>query len=226
MLKSLSCAIVLASVSIAGFARAATIGTYGDVTPAGGGGVQLKSDVVAGPGYAGVYIEPSLPLTLAQIVQLSVNYQMTQGSIGGGSPRFSIGDMLNKEAYVYFGTPQGGGSFTDPNTGSTGNYADLLSSDARVAVNGFGGVSTPNTYETWGQFVAGQGATQVGYVTVDLDGGFIATQTMLLDSFRVNDTVAFAPAAVPLPSSVAGGLVLLSCLGVARFVRSRRRVTV
>jgi hypothetical protein len=224
------------AMNLASPAKADIFYTYGAATvipnpgiPGEGNVLQITSDVAA-TGYGGIVYDASgNPFAVNQLTTLSALYQMTEGTFGGGAPRFSLFDTTNNTnngAYIYWGTPIGGGSFSDPNAGSftsTGNLADLSSSDVRVYVNGFGGQNTPNTGETWSQFVNDQGNTQIAYVTLDLDGGFTGTQQMITDEFTVNDAVYEAgpdPQPTPEPASVVLlGLCGLSLLGF-RSVRS------
>jgi hypothetical protein len=145
---------------------------------------------------------------------------MTQGTIGGGAPRFSIIDTsaAGREAYVYFGTPVGGGTLTDPNPGAvenTGNYASLSSSDLRVQVNGFNGDSTGAAYETWAQFIATDGSAAVAFVTLDVDGGFSGTQQAVISDFDVG-----VASAVPETSTWA--MMILGFCGLG-FLAQRRK---
>ena len=219
-------------------ASAEIFGQYGAVTTVTPGpgtdpaGFQLTSDP-AGAGYAGLYwtAQPGTPLSA--ITNLLADYQMTIGTFGGGAPRFSISDTTNNvanEAYVYWGTPQGGGGFTDPAAGSasnTGNLADLTSADLRVQVNGFGGDSTGASYETWAAFVANDGADDVSYVSLDLDGGFSSPgQQALVDNFTVNSDVDIAP--TPEPGTLAmfglGSALLLATLRRKRATDSEAKI--
>jgi hypothetical protein len=175
-------------------------------------------------------------LKLAMLTKLSALYEMTQGTFGGGAPRFTLFDThLDKtgnndqSAYVYWGTPTGGGSFADPHPGtyaSTGNYADLTSPDVRVYVNGFGGQFTSNTGETWSKFVADLGTTAVQFVTLDLDGGFTGKQQMITDEFRVNNNVYEAgpdpTSATPEPATLSMVAVALAGFAGYRWRRARR----
>lgn len=200
-------------------ANAGTFDTYGDVitTPSGFLATSMGFDG------SGLYYQPSSPMTLNSITQLSADYQMTQGTFGGGSPRFTIFDSSLHSAWVYFGTPLGGGSFGDPATGSTGNYANLASLDLRVASNGFGGLGNGNTYETWAQFVADSGTQLISYIFLDVDGGWSQannTQQALLNNFTVNDEV-FTP---PVPEPSTWVMMILGFAGVG-FMAYRRRQT-
>jgi hypothetical protein len=207
-------------------AHAAAFHTYGDVTVSSGGYLTTSTDP---SGYGGLVLDfTATPFALSSLTNLSVDYQMTQGTFGGGSPRFSIFDTSGSfAAWVYLGTPLGGGTFADPNPGAqqnTGNYANLLSSDVRVYNNGFGGVGNGNTGETWAQFVAQVGSTNVGYVTLDLDGGFTGTQQALFNNFTVNDTVVTA--AVPEPSTWAMMILGFAGVGFMAYRRKSKHVVV
>jgi hypothetical protein len=227
------------SLALLGFfiisaAFADTVGTYGDVTvvtgPDGQPAWQLTSSAL-GAGYAGVYLGFDTPITASSLLQLSATYVMTTGTFYGGAPRFSLEDTTNNypydEAYIYWGTLIAG-SFVDPNIGQTtyadtGNYADTSSSDTRVASNGFGGYSNPNTYQTWSQFLASPNisSTQIAYIDIDLDASFALDQTMLIKSFTVNGTV-YTPAAVPEPATLS--LLAVSLLVAGSVFSVRRHV--
>lgn len=198
-------------------ANAAPIQTYGDVT-SGPGGYTLTSDT-SGVGYAGIYYNySSAPITLDSISNLSADYQFLQGTIGPGAPRFSIidttGNPLN-EAYVYFGTPTGTGSFTEPGTGTTGNY--VTSADLRVQINGFNGDTTGAGYITFSDFLLRDGSALVKFITLDLDAGFAGTQQILVSNF---DVAAAAGPAAPEPSTWA--MMMLGFAGIG-FMTYRRR---
>lgn len=214
-------------------ALADTTGQYGAVQVVNSGPAsdpsvfQLTSQISPyQPGYAGLYVEFTAPIAVSSITQLSADYEMTVGTIGGGAPRFSLWDASNHEAYVYFGTPVGGGSFTDPTAGSfanTGNYADMFSTAARVESNGFGGYNNQNHQESWADFLTHVGAANVSFVSLDLDGGFTsqAGQRMLADNFTVNNIVV-AAGGVPEPTGWA--LMIAGFGGVGAALRSRRKV--
>jgi len=180
---------------------------------------QFTSDTQGG--YAGLELQITGNLTPATLTNLSANYLMTQGTFGGGAPRFTLFDGSFNSAWIYWGTPQASGTFTDPNGGtawgSTGNYADLLSNDLRVYSDCFGGYCNPNVGLTWAQFVSQVGNTAMSYITLDLDGGFTGTQQMLVSSLTVNDQTYEAPTPEP------GTLLMLGtgALAVAGIVRHK-----
>lgn len=193
---------------------------------------QLASSNPAG--YAGLYydaITDSPPLTPATLTTLSALYEMQIGTFSAGAARFSLSDTTNNpanEAYIYWGTPQSNGTFTDPNSGSfasTGNLADLTSSDLRVQVNGFGGDSTGQHYETWSQFVANDGNVQIAYISLDLDAGYSQPngQQMITNEFTVNGNVdeAGPAAAAPEPASFTLLSVGLALVGGYRLRRRK-----
>jgi hypothetical protein len=113
------CCILAISLGTAATASASTFSTYGDVvtTPTG----FVATSDTGGTGWGGLQLQLSPQISLSSITQLSADYSMTLGTTVGGAPRFTIFDQSLNSAWVYFGNPLGGGSFSDPNTGSTGN---------------------------------------------------------------------------------------------------------
>jgi len=210
-----------------------TIGTYGDTTvvtgPDGNPAWQLESEFPIFFG-GGVYVTITGTLTPDLLTQLSVDYVMVGGTFGNFAPGFSLIDTTNNvknEAYVYWGTPQAGGTFSDPNSGNTtyantGNYADTGSSDLRVVANGFGGDNS-DTEETWQQFLNADGDVAIGFISIYLTGG-TSINTSILDTanFQVNNTV-YTPSGtsqVPEPRSLVLIGCLLAAMGTCRILNS------
>ena len=125
-------------------------------------------------------------------------------------------------AYIYWGTPLGGGTFTDPALGTTGNYASLASTDLRIEINGFGGISGANQFVTWADFIAQAGDVDVSRIYIDLESGYVDTQQMLLQSFTVNDETFVAP--VPEPSTWA--MMILGFGGIGLLAYRRKRAAI
>jgi hypothetical protein len=212
-LRSLhAAAAVAAAVAFAPLsANADTLTTYADVavvSTVNGPAWQITADTT--PGYGGLHLTISDPssLTVADLTNLAAQYQLTQGAFAAGSPRFSLADSNGDEAYIYWGTPLGGGSFSDANGGvygSTGNYADGAATDLRVYVNGFGGINQPNTGVDWTDFVAEAGSVEIYDIFLDVDAGYTAagTQQIEVTTFTVNGTTFAPPSPAPEPASLA-----------------------
>jgi hypothetical protein len=229
--KAVVIGLGVVALALPAVSQAQTLSTYGDVQivkPGDGSNpsaFQLTSSP-SGAGYAGLADQFTSPVPLDQITTLEADYQMTTGTFGGGAPRFSIIDTTSNaanEAYVYWGTPTAGGSFSDPNAGSGwANTGDLATSpDLRVQVNGFGGVNTGYGYISWSQFLIDAGKVDVGFVTIDLDGGFSDPgQQMLVNDFTVNNSV-FNPG-VPEPTIWSMLILGVAALGTALRMRPKR----
>ncbi|HEV2576473.1 MAG TPA: PEP-CTERM sorting domain-containing protein [Acidobacteriaceae bacterium] len=210
-------------------AQSTSFGTYGETSVVSGPGgtpvYQLTSNPADAPNnYSGIYVQFNSAVALSALTTLSADFDVTQGTLGNGAPRFSIGDNSNNEAYVYFGTPVGGGALTDPTPGSwesTGNVVD--STDLIVQNNGFGGGSTGASYETWAQFLSQEGTVDINYITVDEDGGFSSTQTTDINNFNVNGTLYNAPAAAATPEPSSLLLLGTTLCGAAGYVFRRRK---
>ena len=217
----LSALCVLFALAFASSSQAAVVQTYGDVTVANspnGPVWDLKSDV-AGIGYAGLYLtNPGLAPN--DLTSLSALYQMLQGNFGGGSPRFTLFDSLNGAAYIYWGPPPYN---SDPNGGVWGSTGNLVG--ALVDTNGFGG--TGYQYQiTWASFLAQAGAVNIQYlVLVDLDGGWVATQELIVNNIDVNGTLynpTLQVADVPEPSALL--LLAVGLLASTFFMRGPGRL--
>jgi hypothetical protein len=179
--------------------------TFGNATVVSSGhsrndsAVELVSDTSAAVPYAGISYTPKAhghqpALTLGDISTLSATYKVTEGGIGGGSPRFQIGldedgeGTADANVFVYIGTAP---NFTDP-TGdwtSTGNLID--SSDMRFDTSQIGGTF----YDTYDDAVALAGDDAVVDVSFVVDAGWFfpdGVQTVLVSSLQV-DNAKFKP---------------------------------
>jgi hypothetical protein len=202
-----------AAMTAPGSLQAGTFATYGD-TFSNGTSFDLTSN--ASPySYSGIQYTPDPGLTLSGLSNLSAGYNMLNGSFVGGSPRFGIQDASNHQVWVYWGTPLGGGSFTNPNPngvwGNTGNFVG--SSTVSFYSNGFGGFNSPNVGVDWATLLASVNlGTVITAIFLDLDAGWAGTdQHLLVNNFTVNQDVLTTPlpAALPLFATGLGAVGLL-----------------
>jgi hypothetical protein len=130
--------------------------------------------------------------TLASLTTLSADYNITDGSCGGGSPRFQL-NIDGKNVFVYLGpTP----NFTGCAAGwtSTGNLA--TNTDVRVDTSQLGGSQT----STWAQAVALLGSHTVTGINFAVDGGWSQTakkQVVQVRNVTINGTTFLTPSAPP-----------------------------
>lgn len=145
-----------------------------------------------GPTGAVVYT-PSSPMVFADITALSADFNMIQGCIVGGSPRFAIGidstndGLVNGHIFVHWG-PEGSPWSGCPGPGwtSTGNL--LLSADGRWEGAQLGG-STVMTYSAIQTLVGSLAYSNVVYVIVNVDGYWAQDQIMLVDNVQIGSTL-------------------------------------
>lgn len=146
------------------------------------------------------YVQLPLPagLTLAQITELSAEYNVTDDDCGGGSPRFEINYGVNQNMFVYFGPSP---SFTgcSANTWlSTGNVVGTTD-QCRVDT---AQLSPGTQCSTWAAAVALKGAQAINYIRVVVDGGWKLAdgeQTVMLRNVKLNGTTFLAPT-TPAPT--------------------------
>ena len=124
--------------------------------------------------------------TFSQLQTLSAEYNITEGSCGGGSPRFQI-SIGGKNVFVYLGPSP---TFTGCTTGwtSTGNLVGT--SDAcRVDTSQFAGGTQCST---WAQASALLGSQTVSSITFAVDGGWSQSakkQVVQVRKVTINDQV-------------------------------------
>jgi len=159
---------------------------------------------------------PSSPMTVSDLTNLSATYQMTNGSFGGGSPRFAVGvDDGGTTRYfsVYLGTLP---NFTDTPPAGWNDTGNLLAlGDNRIDLSQFAGGTFYDNYANLQNLLGGLSITEILLV---LDGGWLGDQEMLVDSFSINDLTITAPE----PASLITWLTLLGTGGIATCVRRRR----
>jgi hypothetical protein len=153
---------------------------------------QMTSD--ADPGFGGVDFNDPSGLTVADLENLATDFNVTDDSCGGGSPRFQVsvdsdgdGDH-DGNLFVYLGPPP---AYTAcvPGWQSTGNLADDTDF---VDATQLGGLF----YDSWLNVRTTYGAFDVLGVSIATDGSWNAAatlgdgeQTVQVDNVEINDTL-------------------------------------
>jgi len=140
--------------------------------------------------YGGVAFSPRKGLTFSGIKQLSADYMLAAGTLGGGSPRFQInigdgdGNFVGN-VFVYLGTPP---NFMDDTQGwqSSGNL--IKATDLRYDTSQVGGTF----YDDYAGAVDLVGNAEVLGIQLVVDGGWGpwadgGVQSVFVDDVRVNN---------------------------------------
>jgi hypothetical protein len=164
--------------------------------------VKLESIGDEAPPWGSVLFTPPEPMTFNDVNELSSDFEMTLGTFGGGSPRFSIlidwndshvADSGDKYAFIYWGTPPNyidepvhNGWYVDeqdPNWAERNNTGNLMdTTDHRVDLSQFGGPFYSTIEEAKNLF----GDKEVLNIILVLDGGWLADQVLLVDNIKVH----------------------------------------
>ncbi len=178
------------SVSMPALAAPPTYTLFGEASLASNA-VQLVSD--AAPGFGGISFG-GLPLTFADLTELSADSNVTDDDCKGGSPRFSINLDTNNDTvsdgriFVYLGPA--------PNfTGCTPNTwvpsGDLLEAGKTVDATQLGG----GFYNDYSAALASYGTAKILGMSLVIDSGWAfgdGEQTVLIDNVKINaDTLTF-----------------------------------
>ena len=186
-------AFVLASLALVQGTTASAASGYslfGDATlvhpgNASNTAVQLRS---AGAGYGGIdFNTPAM--TVSQLNDLSTDYIFTDGSCGGGSPRFQL-NVGGANIFVYIG-PQP--SYTACPMNVWLNTGNLLTPASLVDTSQLPGGSF---YDTWGAAQLRYGGQAITGIQLVADAGWMfGTQTVQVDNVMINSTTyTFEPA--------------------------------
>jgi len=151
--------------------------------------LSLVSDVTSADTddwYAGLSYTPKDALDFADLKTLSADILLTEGTYGGGSPRFQITvatESGDKNIFVYFGTAP---NFDDSPAGwiSTGNL--IGSTDLRFDTTQLGG----EFYDDYAGALQLAGDLEVVEVSLVVDGGWKmedGVQAVLVDNVTVNN---------------------------------------
>jgi hypothetical protein len=198
MRKLLLAAVAALALAAAAPALAADPTTGGTATISNGVATLVSNTSVANtPADDFGYIQLPLPagLTLAQITELSAEFNATDDECSGGSPRFEINYGVNQNLWVYFG-PTPSAEFAGcipPNTWlSTGNVvgnADAGRNDTSQLTGGSYGTS-------WAAAVALIGTQPINYIRVVVDSGWKfadGEQTVMIRNVKLNGTTFLTP---------------------------------
>ena len=174
-----------------------------------GGAVQIRSDASVPPGFGGVRFDDAVGLSFPSLTTLSTDFNVTDDSCGGGSPRFQIqidtdGDTVSDgNIFVYLGPSP---SFSGCTTGwqNTGNL--IGNTDAgRWDFTQLGGPL--GTYASAPANVLAGTIRNISIVT-DSSWNAAATggdgeMTTLLDNVIINSTTYEFPPPPPVTVSIA-----------------------
>jgi len=137
--------------------------------------------------FAGISYEVPEGLLVSDLENLSATYEVTEGTMGGGSPRFSIGVDTDGDGeadgslFVYLGTPP---DYADGPEGKV-DSGNLL--DGFVDATQLGG----GYYGTWEEALEAVGAdATVTSIDLVVDGGWATDdgiQTVVVYQVQVND---------------------------------------
>ena len=142
--------------------------------------------------FSGVTVPLPAGLTLAQITQLSAEYNVTDDDCAGGSPRFAINYGPNKNVFVYFGPSPNFTGCAQNTWSSTGNLVGTADS-GRVDTSQLPGGSVNST---WAQAVVLTGTQAITSISLVVDGSWKFTdkeQTVLVRNVKLNDKTYFVP---------------------------------
>ena len=139
-------------------------------------------------------------LTLAQITQLSAEFNVTDDDCGGGSPRFAINFGTNKNVVVYLGpspTFTGCAANTWLSTGNLVGTADACRVDTSQ-------ISPGTQCSTWAAAVTLLGSQTINSISFVVDGGWLPAdkeQTVQVRTVKINADTFLTPKA-PTPPKV------------------------
>lgn len=204
MRKLVLTAFAALALATAGPALAADPTTSGSATIADNVGTIVSNTAVANtPADDGGAISFPIAsgLTMAQITQLSAEFNVTDDDCGGGSPRFVLNYDVNKNVVVYLGpspTFTGCAQNTWTQTGNLVGTADACRVDTSQ-------ISPGTQCSNWAAAVALMGSQTIKSISFVVDGGWSQAdkeQTVQVRTVKINnDTFLTAPTPTPPPTA-------------------------
>lgn len=140
-------------------------------------------------------------LTMAQITELSAEFNVTDDDCGGGSPRFVLNYDVNKNVVVYLG-PSPNFTGCTPNTWtSTGNLVGTTDA-CRVDTSQ---ISPGTQCSNWAAAATLMGSQAIKSISFVVDGGWSQAdkeQTVQVRTVKINkDTFLTTPTKTPPPAT-------------------------
>ena len=192
MKKLVFAAIAALALAAAAPALAADPTPFGGATIANGTATLVSdtSNTATTDDFSGLRLPLPTGLTLAQITQLSTDFNVTDDDCGGGSPRFVISYGANENVTVNLG-PSPNFVGCAPGWLSTGNLVGT-SDKLRVDTSQVGG----SVDSTWAQALALVGNRTISSISLVVDGSWKMTdkeQTVLVRNVKLNNQTFLVP---------------------------------
>ena len=162
--------------------------------------VSNTSNTVTTDDFSGVTLPLPAGLTLAQITQLSAEFNVTNDDCAGASPRFQINYGANKNMFVYLGpapTFTGCAQDTWLSTGNLVGTADQCRVDTSQ-------LSPGTQCSTWAAALALVGSQPITSISLVVDGSWALAdkeQTILVRNVKLNDKTFLVPEAPKPPTT-------------------------
>jgi hypothetical protein len=203
MRKLVLTAVAAVALGVSAPALAADgVNTFGSATVSDGVATLVSNtgNASTADDFGGVTLPLPSGLTLAQITQLSADFNVTDDDCAGASPRFAINYGTNKNMFVYFGPAPTFTGCTQNTWLSTGNLVGT--SDAcRVDTSQL----APGTQcSTWAAALALVGSQPIQSISLVVDGGWALAdkeQTIQVRNVRLNNETFLTPE-TPKPPKV------------------------
>jgi hypothetical protein len=176
--------------------------TFGAATVADGVAtlVSNTSNADTADDFSGVTVPLPAGVTLAQVTQLSAEFNVTNDDCGGASPRFQINYGTNKNVFVYLGPAP---TFTGCAQDTWLSSGNLVSTSDQCRVD-TSQLSPGTQCSTWAAAVALVGNQPITSISIAVDGSWALAdkeQTVLARNVRLNDKTFLVPEAPKPPKT-------------------------
>jgi hypothetical protein len=162
--------------------------------------VSNTSNTVTTDDFSGVTLPLPAGLTLAQITQLSAEFNVTNDDCAGGSPRFQINYGPNKNMFVYLGPAPSFTGCAQDTWLATGNLVGTAD-QCRVDTSQL----SPGTQcSNWAAALALVGSQAITSISLVVDGSWALAdkeQTVLVRNVKLNDKTFLVPEAPKPPKT-------------------------